>query len=221
MWFLLGVQYCKFDSANYVSLVLLALITNQLQTGSLEGQWALKTHKLVSLSEQNLVDCCTPFGNDGCNGGWMNNAFNYIFSSGGIDTESSYPYETRDAPCRFKRNSVGATIRGIVNIPPRDEVALTRAVSCVGPISVALLVTDNFQFYSSGVFDDKLCKANLTNDDLNHAVTVVGYGSEKGYDYYIVKNSWGLTWGDHGYIKMSRNRNNQCGIANAASYPIV
>ncbi|XP_054713140.1 procathepsin L-like [Uloborus diversus] len=187
-------------------------------TGSLEGQHKKKTGDLVSLSEQNLVDCSGPEGNDGCEGGLMDSAFDYIKQNKGIDTEKSYPYTAEDGSCHFKRANVGATVTGYVDIPSGDEEALKKAVATVGPVSVAIDAShDSFQTYLNGVYDEPECSTS----ELDHGVLVVGYGTEDGRDYWLVKNSWGPSWGIKGYIKMSRNSNNQCGIATQASYPLV
>jgi len=190
-------------------------------TGGLEGQHFKKTGKLVSLSEQNLVDCSGKFGNEGCNGGLMDDAFKYIQSNNGVDTEASYPYTAKDGKCRFSNSTIGATDIGFVDIKSGDESALESAIATIGPISVAIDASKmSFQFYKTGVYYEKRCKNGEA--DLDHGVLAVGYGTtDDGTKYYIVKNSWAATWGDKGYLLMSREKNNNCGIATSASYPTV
>lgn len=192
-------------------------------TGSLEGQHHLSGKPLVSLSEQNLMDCTeenTKYKNSACLGGTMDKAFQYIIDNKGVDTEASYPYLAQtEKRCRFNPANVGATMSSFVDIPI-NEAALTEASSKVGPISVAIDAgLESFRFYKSGVYYEPQC----FTIKLNHGVLVVGYGTEEGTgkEYYLVKNSWGVSWGIDGYIKMSRNRDNNCGIASVASYPVV
>lgn len=202
-------------------------VKNQGQCGScwafsavagIEGQHALKTGKLVSLSEQNLVDCSGTEGNMGCEGGLMDQAFQYVKDNKGIDTEASYPYKAVDEQCEYKAASEGSRLTGSTDIQTGSESALQSAVASVGPISVAIDASSmSFQFYSSGVYDDTECGNQREN--LDHGVTAVGYGTQSGKDYWLVKNSWDTTWGQKGYIFMSRNKDNQCGIATMASYP--
>jgi cathepsin L len=187
-------------------------------TGSLEGQMYKKTGVLTSLSEQQLLDCSTSFGNHGCNGGLMDNAFDYIKSNGGLDSEAAYPYETRQSYCRYKQADSVGTVTGYTDISTGDELELKQALATQGPVSVAIDAShQSFQFYDQGVYDEPACDSY----QLDHGVLAVGYGTENGKDYWLVKNSWGTSWGEEGYIKMSRNCNNQCGIASCASYPLV
>ena len=185
-------------------------------TGSIESANAISTGKLVELSEQELVDCSTPEGNNGCNGGLMDYAFQWVIDNKGICAEQSYEY-TASGPnqCSISCDSV-VHISGFKDIPEGDEDSLLTAVATVGPISIAIEADqESFQFYSSGVLDTEC------GTQLDHGVLLVGYGTtEDGIDFWNVKNSWGASWGNQGYIKLIRGKN-QCGVASAASYPIV
>jgi len=187
-------------------------------TGSTEGAHFLKTRSLVSLSEQNLVDCSTAQGNAGCDGGWMDSAFRYIIQNNGIDTEASYPYTaTGPNACKFNRANVGATLRSFVDVASGNENALLNAVA-ITPVSVAIDAGhQSFQLYHTGVYNEPACSSTA----LDHGVLAIGWGTYNGSPYWLVKNSWGPSWGLQGYIMMSRNRGNQCGIATSASYPVV
>jgi cathepsin L len=187
-------------------------------TGSTEGCHAIKTGNLVGLSEQNLVDCSTAQGNQGCNGGLMTAAMTYIISNKGIDTEASYPYTaTGPNTCEFSSSNIGATLSSYVNVAQGNEGdLLVKGES--GPVSVAIDASQSsFQFYSSGVYYEPACSST----SLDHGVLMVGWGtdSSSGNAYWIVKNSWGTDWGLQGYIWMSRNRSNNCGIATMATLP--
>ncbi|XP_046659195.1 procathepsin L-like [Homalodisca vitripennis] len=188
-------------------------------TGSLEGQHYLKTKKLVSLSEQNLIDCSTAEGNSGCRGGLADTAYIYIQTNNGIDTEASYPYEAKQKTCRYNPKNKGATDNGFVAIQSFSEPDLQKAVATVGPISVAIDGSHTtFKHYKSGVYKQAGCSTMV----VGQAVLAVGYGSvKKGGDYWLVKNSWGTGWGMNGYVMMARNDNNMCGIASMAGYPKV
>jgi len=163
-------------------------------TGSLEAAHARATGKLVSLSEQQLVDCSGHYGNNGCNGGLMDNAFEYVLKNGGVDTEESYPYLGKQEKCHFMTKNIGSTCSGFVDVKSGDELALKSALATVGPVSIAIDVTeDKFMLYKDGIFVDDEC-SNEPNQ-LNHGVLIVGYGTDpkmgqKHHDYWIVKNSW-------------------------------
>ncbi|CAG2178552.1 unnamed protein product [Oppiella nova] len=190
--------------------------------GALEGQHAKGTGKLVSLSEQNLVDCTRDEGNFGCSGGWPYDAYEYIVRvAQGLDTEKGYPYKGIDQKCNFSVSSIGARATAFAILTPGNESVLQESVANIGPISVCIEASGNFMSYSGGVFDDKTCSPNF--DYINHCVLAVGYGTDTktGKDYWIVKNSWGTVFGEEGYIRMSRNNKNQCAISTLASYPDV
>jgi cathepsin L len=213
------------DTVNWVNKGAVTGIKNQGQcgscwsfstTGSTEAAHFFATGNLVGLSEQNLMDCSRSYGNQGCNGGEMDEAFRYIIANGGIDTEASYPYQTSTIyDCRYTVANRGATIKTFTDVMSGSESAL-QAAAMKTPVSVAIDASHNsFQLYQSGVYYEPACSATV----LDHGVLVVGYGTDNGSDYWVVKNSWGTSWGMSGYIWMSRNKNNNCGIATDASYP--
>ncbi|XP_007037812.2 PREDICTED: vignain [Theobroma cacao] len=185
---------------------------------AVEGINQIKTNKLVSLSEQELVDCDTE-ENQGCNGGLMDIAFDFIQKKGGITTETNYPYEAEDGTCDVsKENSPAVSIDGHENVPANNEDALLKAVAHQ-PVSVAIDAGGmDFQFYSEGVFTGQC------GTELNHGVAAVGYGTTlDGTKYWIVKNSWGPEWGEKGFIRIERgikDKKGLCGIAMESSYPI-
>jgi len=193
-------------------------------TGSMEGAHFLKTGSLVSLSEEQLINCVNGGSFDCNSGGDMIEAFKYVISNKGIVSEASDPYTTSDhQTCKYKAGSgtYAATFTSYKSVATNDETALATAVA-QQPVSVAIDASQqSFQFYSSGVYDEPSCCTNCAQSDLDHGVLVVGYGTDNGQDYWLVKNSWNSGWGDAGYIKMARNKNGQCGVPAYASYPIA
>jgi len=182
-------------------------------TGAIEGAVFVAKKTLTSVAEQQLVDCSGSEGNQGCNGGLMDYAFEYVIKNKGIGSEASYKYTARDGTCK-KVPSV-STIASYKDVPSGNEQALLVAVNSA-PIAIAIEADQScFQFYHSGILDDASCGTNL-----DHGVLLVGYATEaaSGKDFWIVKNSWGASWGDKGYIKFIRGKN-QCGLTLAASYP--
>ncbi|KAE8723433.1 Senescence-specific cysteine protease SAG12 [Hibiscus syriacus] len=184
-----------------------------------EGIHKLTIGELISLSEQELVDCDKGV-DQGCEGGEMEDAFKFIISNHGIASEATYPYKGDDGTCnKSEEASHAATITGYEVVPANNEQALQKAVANQ-PVSVSIDAGGSaFQFYSSGIFTGDCGTA------LDHGVTAVGYGtSEDGTDYWLVKNSWGTGWGEEGYIRMQRNikaKEGLCGIAMDSSYPTV
>jgi C1A family cysteine protease len=192
--------------------------------GSIEGAWAVKTGKLLSLSEQQLVDCAwTPWNdpdsaNLGCDGGYAAAAMQWAVDNGGLATEMSYPYLMQDHWCQAGDVSSGVQLRGYVNVTQADESALMDAVANIGPVAIAIdAMYPSLTFYQSGVYSDPNCKSDL--DSLDHEVLAVGYGTTSGgQDYWLIKNSWSTHWGDSGYVYMLRGQN-MCGVASQATYP--
>uniref|UniRef100_A0A8C0BWI7 CATL1 protein n=1 Tax=Buteo japonicus TaxID=224669 RepID=A0A8C0BWI7_9AVES len=174
-------------------------------TGALEGLVFNRTGKLTVLSEQNLIDCSRKLGNNGCHGGYMTRAFQYVHDNGGLNSEHVYPYT--------------AMVRE--GGRPRGHSRAMPAVATVGPVSVAVDASSfQFHFYKSGIFSSMFC-----SQQVNHGMLAVGYGTsqERGRNvsYWILKNSWSEVWGERGYIRLLKGADNQCGVANQASFPVL
>ncbi|CAA0834911.1 Xylem cysteine proteinase 2 [Striga hermonthica] len=183
---------------------------------AVEGINQIVTGNLTELSEQELIDCDTTY-NNGCNGGLMDYAFAYIVEKGGLHMEEDYPYAMEEGTCGVDRGEPDVvTIDGYNDVPANDEQSLLKALANQ-PLSVAIDASgEDFQFYKGGVFDGSC------GTELDHGVAAVGYGTIEGSDYIVVKNSWGPTWGEKGYIRMKRDTGKsegKCGINKMASYP--
>ncbi|XP_061342716.1 low-temperature-induced cysteine proteinase-like [Gastrolobium bilobum] len=186
-------------------------------TGAMEGINAIVTGDLISLSEQELVDCDST--NDGCDGGYMDYAFEWVINNGGIDTETNYPYTGVDGTCNVtKEENKVVSIDGYADVAQSDSSLL--CATAKQPISAGIDGSAlDFQLYTGGIYDGE-CSSDP--DDIDHAILIVGYGSEDNEDYWIVKNSWGTTWGMEGYIYIRRNTDIKygvCAINYMASYP--
>ena len=184
-------------------------------TGAMEGAWARETGELISLSEQQLLDCSQGYGNQACNGGIMEEAFTYAIDSG-MCPDREDPYVAREQGCTRCKPTV--FMSSCFDVEPGNQEALKAAVA-QQPVSVAIEAdTSTFQLYAGGIVNSSSCGTNL-----DHGVLVVGYGSEEGKDYWIVKNSWGPDWGEDGYIKIARSSSRSdpgvCGIALQPSFP--
>jgi C1A family cysteine protease len=225
------------DSVNWVDAGAVTPVKDQGQcgscwsfstTGALEGAYFVKNGELVSFSEQQLVDCdiIRNGGRDqGCNGGLMVNAFSWIMKNDGLCLEADYPYfsgDTQDSGTCKKTCSVypGSDIVKYVDVAPSDDAQMMAALT-QQPVAIAIEADQReFQLYKSGVF------SGTCGTTLDHGVLAVGYGTENGIDYYLVKNSWGSSWGSGGFIKLARGKtfnggDGQCGMLLSASYPIV
>jgi len=188
-------------------------------TGAIEGAWAISTGQLIDLSEQEMVDCATgiSYGSHGCNGGQMEGAFKFVIANGQCSL-ASYPYTAKDGSCQ--KCTAVAQITSCSDVKPNDQISLKAAVS-QQPVAVAIEAdTRYFQSYSSGILTSTSCGTSL-----DHGVLVVGYGEENGQKYWLVKNSWGTSWGDKGYVKIARSESTNdagiCGIAMDPSFPSV
>lgn len=172
-------------------------------TGGLEGAQFVASGKIQSLSEQTLVDCSGSYGNKGCNGGLMDNAFKYVKAKG-IASESAYPYTAKDGSCKQYTSVQGCSSFTDVS---GGSSGLAKALAGQ-PISVAVDAS-KWSSYRSGVFS---CSGR---PQLDHGVLLVGSFDQ----YWVIKNSWGASWGMSGFIQLSKT--NDCGVTQDPSYPTV
>jgi len=210
------------DDVNWVTSGAVTPVKNQGQcgscwafstTGSVEGAEFLHgTKKLVSLSEQQLVDCSKK--NDACKGGLMDYAFEYI-KTDPLMTEAAYPYTGHHSlfsKCKYVKADGVGHVTGFKDVASKNLDQMKAALA-LGPVSVAIEADKSvFQSYRSGVITSAACGKKL-----DHGVLAVGYGTEDGDDYFLVKNSWGGSWGMSGYVKIGTD--DICGILDQPSYP--
>jgi len=178
--------------------------------GAVESCHFIDTGVLVGLSEQNIADCSSQQGNDGCSGGLNDYAFEYIIANHGIDSESCYPYIAQDNNCVYKQSCCASTITNFTDVAAGDEKALQQAVYKT-PVAVTVDAS-TWQFYYTGVF-------TCTTSEVDHTALATGWGVDSGAEFWNVKNSWGPDWGLNGYIWIAKNKGDSCGIASMASYP--
>jgi len=206
------------DTVNWVTQGAVTGVKNQGQcgscwsfssTGAIEGAEFLHgTKKLTSLSEQQLVDCSTR--NNGCKGGSMGLAFLYT-EKNPLERESDYPYTAKDGNCKYERSKGVGEVKDAYSVKADNPSALMSVIKQYGPVSIAVEADKSvFQHYKTGVLDSPLCGKHL-----DHGVLAVGYGE----DYFLVKNSWGPTWGAEGYLKISNSASNICGILSQPVFP--
>jgi cathepsin L len=178
-----------------------------------ESAWAIANGQLLSLSEQNLVDCVAL--SLGCSGGNADIAYLWVLltQDGYFNTEANYPYTAKGGKCAYDARDKTTYIVDF-GLITRTENALTEVIYELGPVAVAIDASkSSFNLYKGGIYNEPTCSSSK----LDHEVVAVGFGA----GYYIVKNSWGVTWGEQGYIRMTRNGSNQCGIASEAVIPFV
>jgi len=184
---------------------------------NIEGQYAInfnKGKKVTTFSEQELVDCDTV--DQGCNGGLMDNAFQQIQQLGGLEEDKDYKYTARGGECKFDKKKAKVTVTGFKDISSNED-EIKAILYENGPLSVAVNANP-FMFYTGGIL--RPTKSSCNPRGLNHGVTLVGYGVENGVNFWIIKNSWGLSWGEEGYIRIERGTG-ACGVNTNVSTSIV
>lgn len=240
--------YTKLDRTNFTNTLqmpetldwrnstIVGPVKDQKQCGScwafsavsaLESQLRKLLHKPVSLSEQDMVDCVKNVGSMGCcygcMGGEMYAVYQYLLQNqnGTDDTEKQYPYHAVDQVCNPVKSSISdVKLTNFVTLSVGDEESMKKALYQIGPLSVGVNANQDWQLYHKGIYNPTEEQCSSDPADQDHGVAVVGYGSEKGLDYWIIRNSWGEDWGEKGYMRLARGKN-ACGVANSVIYPIV
>jgi len=179
----------------------------------MEGEHFIKTGKLLKLSEQQFVDCDT--GSKGCNGGHTTGAFKYA-ETNPQELSKDYPYTAKDGSCKASKSKEIVKTSGYTWVSPKSDKQLKAAIA-KQPTSVSVNSSTDFHHYTSGILNDKNCGSST-----NHAIVAVGYGADsKGQEYYLVRNSWGASWGEKGYIRVAAGMDGVgiCGILTKPSRP--
>jgi hypothetical protein len=227
------VNCANATNCNYANLGAVTPVKNQGQCGScwafsttesVETAWFMAGHTLDELAPQQIVDCDKT--DAGCNGGDTPTAYQYVISAGGLETEADYPYTAKDGKCSFNSAEIDASIStwawGITpcntaathTCDNQDEAGLMTQVSCIGPMSICV-DAEPWQTYTGGIFNSATCLHGYY--DLDHCVHLTGYGVDAGTQYWLVKNSWGVTWGEKGYIRLIYGKN-MCGVADEVTF---
>lgn len=212
-------------SFDWRSKISLSPVRDQLHCGScyafsalatIEAQMMIKFGRNYELSVQEIVDCAGEFNTFGCEGGVKFRVFDYVAKTG-VALEKDYEYEASPGACRAEKfKKIQIPLKGYGEVESFDEEELKKALVTVGPISVSLDINhETFMRYSQGIFFEPNCTS-----DTNHAAVLVGYGSENSEDFWIIKNSFGVTWGESGYMRLARNRNDHCGVTSESFYPV-
>jgi len=181
---------------------------------NIESLYAIKNKNIITLSEQQLVDCDKV--DAGCQGGWMDNAFDFLTKNGGVMGDVDYAYKAVKSTCTFNQSKVKVQLNGFKDIDSNEET-IKKVVFENGPLSVAVNATP-FQFYTGGILTPTVQSCNP--QQLNHGVVIVGYGSENGKNFWIIRNSWGAKWGEQGYIRLARGIG-ACGVNTHVSTSVL
>jgi C1A family cysteine protease len=187
---------------------------------AIESSFYIKSGKSFVFSRQEIVDCAEKHGTNGCDGGIVHGVYSYISKMNGISLQDDYPYKEMKSKCNENVERVKFRIKEMIDFERDDEELLKKALYNAGPINVVLdSLNDSFYRYSSGIYYEEKC--NDENRMPTHAILLIGYGTENGHDFWTIKNSFGTKWGESGYMRIARNRNNHCKIASFNLIPII